>query len=82
MPPGVTDRDLLQYMWIKKDESSNTTFVIFKDATHPKISKRKDFVRYRLTITVNAYFGLIVISHNHALFFFPMYVEQELFSLV
>ena len=48
MPPGVTDRDLLQYMWVKKDESSNTTFVAFKDATHPKIPERKDFIRYGL----------------------------------
>ena len=45
MPPGVTDRDLLQYMWVKKDESTNTTFVVFKDATHPKIPERKDFIR-------------------------------------
>ena len=46
MPVGVTDRDILQYMWIKKDESSNTTFVAFKDATHPNVPERKDFIRY------------------------------------
>ena len=45
MPPGVTDRDLLQYMWVKKDESSNTTFVVFKDASHPTKPERKDFIR-------------------------------------
>jgi len=45
MPIGVSDRDLLQYMWVKKDESTNTTFVVYCNATHPKVPERKGFVR-------------------------------------
>ena len=45
MPVGVTDREMLQYMWVKKDESNNTTFVIFKDAQHQDVPETKHFIR-------------------------------------
>ena len=45
MPIGMTDRDLVQFMWVKKDESTKTTYVIYKNAVHPKMPEKKGFVR-------------------------------------
>ena len=54
MPTGFTDRDLLQYMWVKKDDRTNTTFILFKPATHPDFPEKKDFIRYVQHIEVSS----------------------------
>ena len=46
MPPGITDRDILQYMWVKKNRKTDTTCVVLKDATHPKFPELEGFIRY------------------------------------
>ena len=48
LPTGIKDRDLLQYMWVKKDERTDITrtFVILKAATHPKCPEQKGYIRY------------------------------------
>ena len=45
MPVGVTDREMLQYVWVKKDESNKTTYIIFKDTEHPDVPETKGFIR-------------------------------------
>lgn len=55
MPTGFTDRDLLQYMWVKKDDRTNTTFILFKPATHPDFPEKKDFIRAQTVLS-----GLII----------------------
>ena len=46
MPVGVTDRDILQYMMVKKVEGTETIVVVFKDAKHPKVPEKKGFIRF------------------------------------
>lgn len=57
LPTGIKDRDLLQYMWVKKDERTDITrtFVILKAATHPKCPEQKGYIRAQ---TIHA--GLII----------------------
>ena len=46
MPIGISDRDLLQYVWKKRDEDTNTTFIVYRDAVHPKVPEKKELIRY------------------------------------
>ena len=36
MPFGVTDRDIVQHICMRRDEASNMTYFLYKNATHEK----------------------------------------------
>lgn len=42
MPVGVTDRDIVQHIGVKRDEDNNTTYLLYKNATHDKYPAGKD----------------------------------------
>ena len=45
MPPTVTNRDLVQFISKQHDEATNTTYLLFRNATHPAVPERKELVR-------------------------------------
>ena len=45
MPPGVTNRDLVQFISKQHDEATNTTYLLFRNATHPAVPEKKELVR-------------------------------------
>ena len=55
MPAGCTDRDLLQYMKTHKDESSNVTIIVMKNAKHQKVPEKKGFIRYNHLMIATPY---------------------------
>jgi len=46
MPPGVTDRDLVQHIGLRRDEGTNTVYILYKNATHEKYPEREGMIRY------------------------------------
>ena len=45
MPIGVSDRDIVQYVTQRKDDSEDLFYVLYKNATHPKKPEQKGVVR-------------------------------------
>ena len=45
MPIGVADRDIVQYISQRRDESTNTTYILYRNTTHPDRPERKGIVR-------------------------------------
>ena len=45
MPPLVADRDIVQYIGQRHDEGTNTTYLLYRNATHPDRPERKGVVR-------------------------------------
>lgn len=45
MPPAVVDRDLVQFIRKQYDESTNTTYFLYRNASHPKRPERRGLVR-------------------------------------
>ena len=45
MPPLVADRDIVQYIGQRHDEATNTTYLLYRNATHPDRPERKGIVR-------------------------------------
>lgn len=48
MPPAVVDRDLVQFIRKQYDESTNTTYFLYRNASHPKCPERRGLVRYHV----------------------------------
>ena len=46
MPLTVSDRDVVQFIRREHDEASNTTYFLYRNATHPKYPERRGIVRY------------------------------------
>ena len=46
MPPAVADRDLVQYISQKTDESTDTTTILYRNATHPSRPESRGIVRW------------------------------------
>ena len=49
MPPGIQNRDLVQYICEKKDESTNTIYILYHDAPG-KVETKHGIVRYETYI--------------------------------
>jgi len=45
MPPAVADRDIVQYISQRTDESTDTTTILYRNATHPSRPERRGIVR-------------------------------------
>ena len=45
MPLTVTDRDLVQFIRRQHDEATNTTYILYRNASHPKAPEKKGLVR-------------------------------------
>ena len=45
MPIMVSDRDIVQFIRREKDESTNTTYFLYRNASHPKCPERRGVVR-------------------------------------
>ena len=45
MPPGVYDRDLVQYVTHQKDEEKNLTYILYKNATDDRRPEVAGLVR-------------------------------------
>lgn len=45
MPPLVADRDIVQYIGRRHDEDTNTTYLLYRNATHSERPERKGIVR-------------------------------------
>ena len=45
MPIGVYDRDLVQTMSCRYEESSNTTYIMYHPTTHPSKPETSNVVR-------------------------------------
>ena len=45
MPPGVQNRDLVQYVYEKRDERTNTTFIVYKDAPKGTVPTKEGKIR-------------------------------------
>ena len=47
MPPGIQNRDLVQYVAEKRDESTNTTYIVYHNAPG-KVEPKNGVVRYAM----------------------------------
>ena len=45
MPFGVSDRDIVQYITQRKDDSQDMTYLLYKNATHPEKPEQPGLVR-------------------------------------
>ena len=45
MPLAIADRDLVQYIGQRFDEPTNTTYLLYHNATHPKVPEKRGLVR-------------------------------------
>ena len=45
MPPAVADRDLVQYISQRTDENTDTTTILYRNATHPSRPASRGIVR-------------------------------------
>lgn len=45
MPPGVYDRDLVQYATYRKDEEKNLSYILYKNATDDRRPEVSGLVR-------------------------------------
>ena len=45
MPPAVADRDLVQYISQRTDEGTDTTTILYRNATHPSRPASRGIVR-------------------------------------
>ena len=48
MPPGVADRDLVQNIGKRYDEATNSTFLLYRNASHPSRPPRSGIVRWEM----------------------------------
>ena len=45
MPSVIADRDLVQYIGHRYDESTNTTYLLYRNAVHPDVPEKRGLVR-------------------------------------
>ena len=45
MPPGISDRDLVQHIGYRKDEDTGTWYIMYKNAEHPSRPVQSGVVR-------------------------------------
>ena len=46
MPPLVTNRDIVQHIGLRKDEATDTSYILYKNATHPDRPETSANVRW------------------------------------
>ena len=46
MPVGVSDRDIVQVITQRRDESQDMSYILYKNATHPSRPEIPNVVRY------------------------------------
>lgn len=46
MPPGVTNRDLVQYATYRKHSDKNFEYIMYKNATDPRKPELNGFIRF------------------------------------
>lgn len=54
MPIGVADRDIVQNITQRQDESNDLKYILYKNATHPSRPEVPGVVRY-----IGIWFGII-----------------------
>ena len=68
MPPAVADRDLVQYISQKTDESTDTTTILYRNATHPSRPESRGIVRWAQNRKVNNNLSVIILRCKFRMF--------------